>query len=362
MSGEYKRYYWLKLPEDFFDDDTIDFIESQENGEKYVVFYLKLCLKALKNEGKLIRYVGNLLLPYDESGISKLTNTDIDTVRTALILFSQIGLIQRLETGEIYLTQINEMVGTETEKAKYMRQKRLKQKGNNVTQMLPEEGNNVPECNPEKEIDIELDKEKDTYNAERADFSEIPSYIQEPVTNPKEFRILLNVCFNLINQHNRTHGNAKKIPISTNEISFCQKEGRRLVELARYEKPERIQQALQNYLKVMDCDTWKRGFSFNAFCNNYQEYLPEYFSVEKYERNDVNPYAVCQDFINKELDKKPIRINVAVFVYHHKDWLKAGRPEGEQFYQLQAEWEKQDDLNNVDYPTVNAHIWEEYQK
>ena len=49
--GENKRYYWLKLQENFFDDDTIDFIESQESGEKYVLFYLKLCLKALKNEG-----------------------------------------------------------------------------------------------------------------------------------------------------------------------------------------------------------------------------------------------------------------------------------------------------------------------
>ena len=36
--GENKRYYWLKLQENFFDDDTIDFIESQENGEKYVLF------------------------------------------------------------------------------------------------------------------------------------------------------------------------------------------------------------------------------------------------------------------------------------------------------------------------------------
>ena len=48
--SENKRFYWLKLQEDFFEDDTIDFIESQENGEKYCLFYLKLCLKALKSE------------------------------------------------------------------------------------------------------------------------------------------------------------------------------------------------------------------------------------------------------------------------------------------------------------------------
>ena len=39
-----KKYYWLKLKNDFFDDDTIQFIEEQENGVAYVNFYLKLCL------------------------------------------------------------------------------------------------------------------------------------------------------------------------------------------------------------------------------------------------------------------------------------------------------------------------------
>lgn len=126
--SENHRYYWLKLQETFFEDDTIDFIESQENGERYVLFYLKLCLKALKNEGKLIRYVGELLMPYDEVGIAKLTKTDVDTVRSALILFSKIGLIKRLDSGEIYLTQLNELIGTETSAAQRKRKQRINEK------------------------------------------------------------------------------------------------------------------------------------------------------------------------------------------------------------------------------------------
>ena len=152
--SENRRYYWLKLQENFFDDDTIDYIESQESGEKYVLFYLKLCLKALKNGGKLIRYVGEMLLPYDDIGLAKLTRTDVNVARSALILFSKIGLIKKLETGELFLTQLNEMVGTETQKAKYMRQRRAEQKGNNVTPMLPE-------CYTDIELDIELEKEKE---------------------------------------------------------------------------------------------------------------------------------------------------------------------------------------------------------
>ena len=154
--SEERRYYWLKLQETFFEDDTIDFIESQKNGEKYVLFYLKLCLKALKNEGKLIRYVGELLMPYDDVGLSKLTKTDVDTVRSALILFDQIGLIKKLETGEIYLTQLNELIGTETSAAQRKRMQRARENAllerDDVT-LLSQKGHT--------DIDIELDKDKE---------------------------------------------------------------------------------------------------------------------------------------------------------------------------------------------------------
>lgn len=158
-----KKYYWLKLKDDFFDDDTISFIEEQENGVYYINFYLKLCLKSLKTDGKLIRLIGENLIPYDVKSLAKLTNTPIDTVRVAMKVFEEIGLIKVLETGEIYLQQINELIGNETDKARLMREKRAANKmiGNNVTQ----NGNNVtamlPECYLEKEIDIEKEKEKD---------------------------------------------------------------------------------------------------------------------------------------------------------------------------------------------------------
>ena len=59
-----RKFYWLQLKEDFFDEDAISWIEEQENGEKYSLFYLKLCLKSLKTKGILIRQVGNMLVPY----------------------------------------------------------------------------------------------------------------------------------------------------------------------------------------------------------------------------------------------------------------------------------------------------------
>ena len=163
--SENRRYYWLKLQENFFEDDTIDYIEGQENGEKYVLFYLKLCLKALKNEGKLIRYVGELLLPYDAVGIAKLTKTDVDIVRSALVLFDNIGLIKRLETGEIYLTQLNEMVGTETAAAQRKRKQRIRQKttkeiGWDNVPLVSQNGHTDIEIDIDKELDKEIESEE----------------------------------------------------------------------------------------------------------------------------------------------------------------------------------------------------------
>ena len=121
-----KRYYWLKLKEDFFDDDTIQYIEEQENGVKYVNFYLKLCLKSIKQEGRLMRLIGEVYMPYDYKALSKLTNADIDTVNSAMMLFQSIGLVTIHESGEIYLNQINEMIGSETDSARRKRESRAR--------------------------------------------------------------------------------------------------------------------------------------------------------------------------------------------------------------------------------------------
>lgn len=165
--SESKKYYWLKLKSDFFDDDTIKFIEEQENGIKYSNFYLKLCLKSLKTDGKLIRLVGETLIPYDINSLSKLTGVEFDTVRSAMQLFESIGLIKVLESGEIYLSQIDELIGSETDKAQMMRRLRAERKldSNNVTQMLPE-------IEIEKDIEIEKNIKKEK-NKKRKTFEEV---------------------------------------------------------------------------------------------------------------------------------------------------------------------------------------------
>ena len=158
-----KRYYWLKLNENFFEDDTVQWLEEQENGKEYVIFYLKLCLKSLKDDGSLIRYVGQKLIPYDVKALSRLTSTPADTVAVAMKTFAEIGLVEVKSTGEIYLSQIDELIGSETEVAKRVRKHRARKSIEDKNRKLLQCNGEVTKCNTEKEIEIEkeLDIELD---------------------------------------------------------------------------------------------------------------------------------------------------------------------------------------------------------
>ena len=151
-----KRYYWLKLKEDFFEEDTIEWLEEQPNGKEYCLFYLKLCLKSLKTEGILVRNVGNLMIPYDPESLAKLTNSNTDTVKVAMDLFNKIGLIKILDSGEIYLNQLSELVGSETE---YARQKRIQRAKEDNVQKLSGKGR----------LEIELEKDIDMTSRDGTD-------------------------------------------------------------------------------------------------------------------------------------------------------------------------------------------------
>jgi predicted phage replisome organizer len=202
--AENKKYYWLKLKSDFFDDDTIKYIEEQENGIKYSNFYLKLCLKSLKTDGKLIRLIGETLIPYDINSLSKLTGVDFDTVRSAMQLFEKIGLIKILDSGEIYLSQIDELIGSETDKAQLMRRLRAERKlnSNNVTKMLP-----YIEKEIEIEKDIEIDiKEKKKRKFQPPTLEEIKQYILE-----KELKVNAEQFYNYFTEGNWIDAKGNKV-------------------------------------------------------------------------------------------------------------------------------------------------------
>lgn len=141
------KFYWLQLKEDFFEDDAIEWLEEQEpNGRDYAYFYLKLCLKSLKTNGILIRNVGNILIPYDNKKLAELTRMDFDTVTVAMELLKQIGLVQILENGEIYITQLENLIGSVSKGAlKKQQQLALRKNRNNNLETIKDKSNKLLE-------------------------------------------------------------------------------------------------------------------------------------------------------------------------------------------------------------------------
>ena len=122
-----KRFYWIKLKENFMTSDKVDFLMSQKDGSNYVVLYQMLCLKTINTGGEMARSIGEMIIPFDENKIQRdCKYFSIDTIRVALELYKSLGMIYINENNVLQIADFNNMVGNETD---YAIQKR-KQKEN----------------------------------------------------------------------------------------------------------------------------------------------------------------------------------------------------------------------------------------
>ena len=155
-----RKYYYLKLKESYFDDDAIVLLESMPDGILYSNILLKLYLKSLKNGGKL-QLDENI--PYTAQMIATLTRQQVGTVERALGIFQQLGLVEQLHGGLLYMTDIELMIGQSSTEAERKRAARLANKA------LPPPRTNgghlsdirTQEIEIKKEIDIEIEKERE---------------------------------------------------------------------------------------------------------------------------------------------------------------------------------------------------------
>ena len=225
----------------------------------------------------------------------------------------------------------------------YTDEKALLKIKENKAYTLGPDGNDVKiltECkqnvNSDLDIDIVLDKEK-----EQAQIPPAPAYIQDPLkTNKDEFQSFLSDAFVEILNHNKWAKH--KIPISNNLLYFTQKEGRQLLELSRQYEIKEIKSALENYLKVANSDTWKNGFSFNAFCKNIAEYIPEYFDLTKYidlPKGGLDELA--EQTVNEMIEKRFV-FRISVFYNHKEEWFKMGMPKGQELVDIVNNWTEEE--------------------
>ena len=166
--AESKKYYWLKLKRDFFKRHDIRIIEEMPNGKDYILFYLKLLLESIDHEGNL-RF--SETIPYNEQMLSIVTNTNLDTVKSAMRIFTELNMVELLDDQTIYMTEVDKLIGSAVDNDNATRQRRYREKqkklaGDSVTKNNASVTDSVTKDNESKRIekdtdidtDIELDK------------------------------------------------------------------------------------------------------------------------------------------------------------------------------------------------------------
>lgn len=160
MSND-KKYYFLKLKEDFFFGGEVLIIEKMPDGMLYSNILLKLYLLSLKFNGFLKL---NENVNYTPEMLASLTGHKLETVEKALDLFLELGLIVECADNSIYMSNIEDMVGTSSTEADRKRRARaeLKKLGNHFEGTCPQSVPILSEmCPTEIEKEKEIDKESE---------------------------------------------------------------------------------------------------------------------------------------------------------------------------------------------------------
>ncbi len=157
-----KKYYYLKLKDNFFDSDEMIILESMPDGYIYSNILLKLYLRSLKYQGRLMF---NDKIPFNSTMLAQVTRHSVGDVEKSIRIFNDLGLIEVLDNGAIYLADIQNFIGessTEADRKRGYRQRIELEKqalltGGQMSDKCPDK--NPPEIEIELEKDIELEKE-----------------------------------------------------------------------------------------------------------------------------------------------------------------------------------------------------------
>lgn len=132
-----KRYYWLKLPRDFFKRHDIKFIKTLPNGREIAFFYTELMAESVDHDGEL-RFSPEI--PYSEGMLAALMDTPIEIVTEAMKVLKEFGLVKVSEDGTIILPKVIKMIdsASDTDGARRVRRfrERQQEKLQNVTPAL----------------------------------------------------------------------------------------------------------------------------------------------------------------------------------------------------------------------------------
>ena len=281
-----KRYYWLKLPKDFFEDKAIKRLRQIAGGDTYTIIYLKMLLKSMEDDGKLF-YEGIEDTICDEIALD--INESADDVQVTISYLEKKGLLV-VTDSEVELTRLTEMVGSETDKAELMRKLRSKANSNNVTEISNNVTKALPavtKCYTEKEIEKEKsreDTEIDTKKKKKSAKADLNGMINS-FTENEELREALKAFLDM--------RKSIKKPIQT-EYAF-KLALNRLKQLSDIDsiRIEIVNQSVEH--------NWRTFYTLqNSYRTNTEVEMPDY--MKKQEKGDIVSTPVDENALARALE------------------------------------------------------------
>lgn len=182
--AEGKRYYWLKLKDDFFTSKRIKKLRHMAGGDTYTIIYLKMQLLSLRTDGVLRwsgledKFADELALDLDEKP---------EDVEVTLMYLLNVGLAETTDNVTYFLPWVLENTGSETASTQRWRDWKARQVlESNKTPTLCQHSANA-ESESEKEIEKEIESESES--DKRPTLDEVKDFAQEIGSNvdPERF-------------------------------------------------------------------------------------------------------------------------------------------------------------------------------
>lgn len=168
-----KKFFWIKLKDNFFKQLAIKKLRKVAGGDTFVIIYLKMMLLSMNNEGKIAykcyddsEFVENLALELDE---------DLNNVQMTIVFLKTQKLIDFTTEGEAVLPEAIDCIGSESEwaekKRRYRENKALPQgkEEDSARTLSSDNSSNVRQEIRDKSIekDIEIDSKRENIKREK---------------------------------------------------------------------------------------------------------------------------------------------------------------------------------------------------
>ena len=154
------KFYWLKLKKDFFKRHDMMILESMTNGWLYEMIFVKLLAESIDHNGEL-RFSESI--PYNSSMLSVICRIDEETMKAALEIFKELGLVVVDDNQTISLPIAKNMIGSAEDNDVANRQRRCRER----KALSGECDNDVTKCHTEVTENVTSTLQKITRDRDR---------------------------------------------------------------------------------------------------------------------------------------------------------------------------------------------------